>query len=79
MVSTLRILEKGGFVTRRNDENDKRAVIFELTPDGEALVKEAVPVLKECNRQAIKGLSKSEQSTLVKLMERVIVNISDDA
>ena len=38
-------LERAGFVERRSDPDDRRGVLIALTPEGHALISEAVPMI----------------------------------
>jgi len=68
----MRRLERAGLVERRPDPQDRRAVRFFVTPQGEALHQEA-HTFRRCKvARLLEGLTPQEQDTLLDLLERAI-------
>lgn len=73
-------LEKRGFVERIVDPNDRRRVLVQLTGEGKNLVDRATIARFESAKDAVEGLSKSEQSDLSSLLRKlVLANVRQDA
>jgi DNA-binding MarR family transcriptional regulator len=67
-------LEKKGFLTRRADSNDRRAILVALTEAGRGRAREIGSRLTATER-AIAALSESEQSALLALLVALIRNL----
>ncbi len=71
-------MEGAGFLRRAADPEDKRGVIAELTPEGEALLKQAAPTHVEGVRaHLIDLLTVDEQATLGEAFTRVLEHLTD--
>ena len=64
-------LEQAGLILRTPSEADHRTTDIRLTPDGEALAKEASAKRAERHEQMFAVLSEEEKDTLIALLERV--------
>lgn len=64
-------LEQAGLILRTPSETDHRTTHIRLTPDGEALAKEASAKRAERHEQMFAVLSEEEKDTLIALLERV--------
>lgn len=64
-------LEQVGLISRTPSETDHRTTDIRLTPDGEALAKEASAKRVERHEQMFAVLSEEEKDTLIALLERV--------
>ena len=64
-------LEQAGLISRTPSEADHRTTDIRLTPDGEALAKEASAQRAERHEQMFAVLSEEEKDTLIALLERV--------
>lgn len=64
-------LEQAGLILRTPTETDHRTTDIRLTPDGEALAKEASAKRAERHDQMFAVLSEEEKDTLIALLERV--------
>lgn len=64
-------LEQAGLISRTPSETDHRTTDIRLTPDGEALAKEASAKRAERHEQMFAVLSEEEKDTLIALLERV--------
>lgn len=73
MTNRIDRLEELGFVVRERDRDDRRGVSIALTPQGRALVDEAIPLRLEDAGQNLIMLTKTEQKTLAALLRRLLV------
>ena len=64
-------LEQAGMILRTPSETDHRTMDIRLTPDGEALAKEASAKRAERHEQMFAVLSDEEKDTLLALLEKV--------
>ena len=64
-------LEQAGLISRAPSETDHRTTDIRLTPDGEALAKEASANRAKRHEQMFAVLSEEEKDTLIALLERV--------
>ena len=64
-------LEQAGLILRTPSETDHRTTDIRLTPDGEALAKEASAKRAERHEQMFAVLSEEEKDALITLLERV--------
>lgn len=72
IVKTLDRLEKEGLALRRRSEKDRRAFTLTTTRQGEALIKKHWDMLFNRQRKALNVLTKDEQATLLKLLNKVM-------
>jgi DNA-binding MarR family transcriptional regulator len=71
MVAFIDGLEARGLVERRQNQADRRARALHLTSDGSALVRRAVELAGEFERDLCADLSGEEREQLLALLERV--------
>lgn len=71
MVAVIDRLESRGLVVRAPSPNDRRSYALKLSPEGEKLLGELVPRIKEHDQAMMKDLSKQEQAQLIDLLRRV--------
>ena len=72
MTARLDKLEFRGFVSRRTDPSDGRAVIVALTEQGRDVVGAALATLVSAEADLLAGLSETEQTSLADLLRRVL-------
>ena len=72
MTNRLDQLEKAGFIERSHNPDDRRSVIIALTPEGFALVDEAVTSHVENEHRLLDGLSAEERRTLDGLLRKFL-------
>lgn len=63
-------LEKRGLVERTVNDDDRRARIVTLTPEGEALYKALLPLVKKLQSDILAELSAADRAVLTELMAR---------
>jgi len=68
-------LEKAGFAYRTGDETDARKTLIYLTPKGRKLFSSVVPHMDFVNGVAVKGMSKSEQHEIKRLLKHMRANM----
>lgn len=69
-VVALRGMEQAGWIARVRSQTDKRKVYLHLTPAGQALREELMPVAFEVNARATAGFSPDETRMFVALLRR---------
>lgn len=70
-------LMTSGLLERSVDKADKRRVNLMLTPHGNEVFRELVPLVRARERQLLSGLSAKEEATLRDLMARVRLKADD--
>jgi len=68
-------LLKRGLVTRRPSDEDRRRIILEVTPEGDRLVRELLPMLRPKLQALFKGFTPDEHRQLTRLTEKLLGNI----
>lgn len=71
MVAVIDRLESRGLVIRAPSPNDRRSYALKLSEDGERLMDELIPRVKEHDQSMVKGLSKQEQAQLIDFLRRI--------
>jgi DNA-binding MarR family transcriptional regulator len=72
MTNRLDRLEQSGFVARKPDPGDRRSLVIELTPEGNAIINEAVRVRLDEANASIGPLTGPEKSELVHLLRKLL-------
>jgi DNA-binding MarR family transcriptional regulator len=75
MTNRLDKLEGRGLVRRAPDPNDRRGVLLELTPAGQARMEEYVSIGAQRERELLEGLSPTEKQELNQLLSKLLVSI----
>lgn len=73
----LDILEKKGYLYRKQDENCKRKVKVYITLQGKKLVEDLDEIKQEIVKEIASPLSKDEHEQLLNLLEKVRKNLED--
>ncbi|TPI17218.1 MarR family transcriptional regulator [Mesorhizobium sp. B4-1-3] len=76
MTARLDRLEKGGLIQRMPHPTDRRGVIVQLTAKGRELTDEALAAHVANEHEILAGLSREDQETLAKLLEKLIESLS---
>ena len=71
MTTAIDRLEERRLVTRADHETDRRAWVIHLTPVGRTLISKVFAGHEAAMDRAMRGLSKSERSTLTGLLKRL--------
>lgn len=64
-------MEKGGLITRRNKENNRRSRFVSLTDMGEEFTRELKWIFSKADDSAMAELTPEERETLLLLLEKV--------
>lgn len=73
IVAPIRSLEKQDLVERRRSEQDRRNHLIRLTENGRLLQQQLATEVFEVESRLLVNLTPSEQATLLKLLEKLIV------
>jgi DNA-binding MarR family transcriptional regulator len=73
----LKSLESGGYITRVEDENDRRAVRIRLTEKGSGLVNKASNAMFSTFSGLVRHLGKEDSDNLAELLTKVYTYISN--
>lgn len=68
-------LEEGGFVSRTEDEHDRRHRVLSLTPAGKALVKKIIPLVQAREAFLLADLDDQERE----MLDRVLGKLTERA
>jgi MarR family transcriptional regulator, 2-MHQ and catechol-resistance regulon repressor len=71
-------LEKCGYVVRKKDPNDRRAVLIHLTPEGKSFIKSFFPKHLERIKKEFSVLTEEEKKTLGELCKKLGVQEDED-
>ncbi|MDX3904657.1 MAG: winged helix DNA-binding protein [Pigmentiphaga sp.] len=76
-VKALRDMEEYGFVRIEKDAEDRRRMRIFLTDKGRKVGARILPILKELNRFALKGVTKEQLEVLRQILRKVRQNIDN--
>ncbi|SFN46069.1 MarR family transcriptional regulator, transcriptional regulator for hemolysin [Izhakiella capsodis] len=77
LVRTLDQLEDKGLITRTTCPSDRRAKRIKLTKEAEPIIEQVEHVIKATRHDILSGISREEVEKMVKLIERLERNISE--
>ena len=66
-----KVLEERGLVARAANEQDGRSHLLKLTPEGQAIHREVMPLAKATERELFEGFAPKEEAALRSLLERM--------
>ena len=72
---SLKSLQKMGYISFHEDENDNRKKIVRLTESGKHLCNKANEIGEELNKQILEGISEEEINQLKSVLAKINVNI----
>lgn len=75
MAQLLARMERDGHIRREPDPRDGRSSLVSLTDEALAKLPAGRAVLQRGNEEAVRGLSRDEVATLVRLLSRVLANV----
>lgn len=64
-------LEGRGLLVRQQNPKDRRSQHFGVTPEGQALVSNAIALLRQADTQSVAHLSAAERAMLFELLQKV--------
>jgi DNA-binding MarR family transcriptional regulator len=73
LADIVRRLVSRGLLARRRTRDDARAYAVRLTPEGEKVLATALPILERSSGALLTPLTPSEQETLIRLLEKVML------
>lgn len=71
MTNRIDKLEARGLVRRRPNDEDRRAVMVSLTPDGKRAIDDAIQARLDAADNSLKGITSRERSNLAALLRKV--------
>ena len=71
MTNRIDKLESRGFVSRKADKSDRRAVIVSLTPQGKRAIDDAIQLRLDAADESLQGLTARERGDLAALLRKV--------
>ena len=77
MTARLDKLEEAGLIARKQDPNDRRMLVIELTPQGTQVIESATATRFEEARKSLPPLSNSELETLAELLRKWLGTIEE--
>jgi len=81
VTSLLDNLERKGFVVRSSDADDRRRVLVDITPAGQAVLDDLLPGVQQLTRLLAKHLDARQQRDLLDALDAVrsgVAEIPDD-
>jgi DNA-binding MarR family transcriptional regulator len=75
MTNRLDKLERAGLIRRAQDPQDRRGVLLELTPVGEARLQEYMDAGAERERELLDNLTLTEKQTLNRLLSKLLASL----
>lgn len=75
-VPALDSLEKRNLVRRTRDPADRRKYFVTITEEGRALIRRAMPDIREMFKQSLQGVSAEEMEVFWKVWDTAITNLS---
>jgi DNA-binding MarR family transcriptional regulator len=76
MTNTLDTLEHLGWASRVANPDDRRSVLVEITPAGQAVADRFLPGIRKLELAALDELTSNERATLLKLLGKVLSGIA---
>ncbi len=75
ITSTVDKLEQKGLVQRIHERQDRRSWRIQLTPAGQELVQQHLPVHLDNERELLSGLSEEELATLDRILRKLLTHL----
>jgi DNA-binding MarR family transcriptional regulator len=75
MTNRLDKLERSGLIRRGPDPNDRRGVLLELTPTGQARMEDYINIGAQRERELLDGLTLSDKQELNRLLAKLLVSL----
>jgi len=77
LTGVVKTLERRGLVTRRVSETDRRLVELELTPAGDALMRELYPMVNAAESEVVAGLSDRGLKDLTRNLRLIVTELEE--
>ena len=75
ITTSMKSLERQGYVTRAQDPADRRRMLPMLTPQGEEAAKKCRRCFNKVNAEMLEGFTKEEEEQLLEMIRRIVVNL----
>jgi MarR family transcriptional regulator, transcriptional regulator for hemolysin len=72
------LLEKDGWLTRKQNPNDRRENLISLTKKVEPLIDPLTRTVTDISRQALAGTTRQEQETFDRVLKQIISNLRNN-
>lgn len=79
MSNTLKRMERDSLIRRKADPRDRRSQFVLLTPKAKRLQAKLAAAIKTVNGQALGALKRTEQKTLLDLLDKVVAGMTPPA
>ena len=76
VTKTINRLQSQGYVEKRASDTDARLANVHLTDEGRGAIRSIEKAVRKTEKQALKGIDKKEQKTLLKLLGRIEANLN---
>jgi DNA-binding MarR family transcriptional regulator len=76
VTKTINRLQSQGYVEKRSSDTDARQANVFLTDEGRGAIKAIEKAVRKTEKQALKGLDKKDQKSLLKLLGRIESNLN---
>ncbi|MDZ4375414.1 MAG: MarR family winged helix-turn-helix transcriptional regulator [Phenylobacterium sp.] len=77
-VTTLNAMARAGLVRRERDETDRRKLHIYLTPRGQRLKADLMPMAQRINQIAAAGVSPEDLETTLRVLDRISTNLTQE-
>ncbi len=77
VVSMLHSMTEAGLVVRERDQADKRCMKIKLTAKGRALEEEMLPLVREINLNAARGIDLQDLKTFMRVLSQMKDNLEE--
>lgn len=72
----IELLFKRGFLSRKENETDRRKKDLRITDKGKKILELAIPIIKENRQTALEKITAEEQENLFNILNKIILNTS---
>ena len=78
MARTMRLLDRKGYLIRRDNPNDNRSYIYETTTKADEFIPVIIGYLKEWDKILTKEISEEEMKITYKVLSKMVKNVSEN-
>ncbi len=75
ITTSMKSLERQGYVTRAQDPADRRRMLPALTAQGEEAAKKCRRCFNRVNAEMLEGFTKEEEEQLLEMVRRIVANL----
>lgn len=77
VTTTIKKLERGGYITRIVCEEDNRVNKIRVTEKGQEIIAQSIAIFDEVEAQALRGFSKEEIEQFEGFVKRICINLEE--